>query len=168
MTAPTLPRFVFLTLTDELLAAKELKASGLWLHLPGHSVTLLAHEKNLWLHLHPLLQASLYQPPRVRDIANIMKVEEPVVRQLLQRLARLGEVFQIAHDHFFTREAVLELAEIARNLAQDGRLEAAIFRDHTGVGRKLSIQILEFFDRVGFTRRTRDSHQLRHADLLTA
>lgn len=168
MTAPTLPRFAFLILTDELLVTDELKASGLWLHLPGHSVTLLAHEKNLWLRLHPLLQASLYQPPRVRDIANIMKVEEPVVRQLLQRLARLGEVFQIAHDHFFTREAVLELAEVARNLAEDGRLEAAIFRDHTGVGRKLSIQILEFFDRVGFTRRTRDSHQLRHADLLTA
>ena len=52
-----------------------------------------------------------------------MKVEEPVVRQLLQGLARLGEVFQIAHDHFFTREAVLELAEVARNLAEDGRLE---------------------------------------------
>ena len=32
-------------------------------------------------------------------------------------------------------------------------VKAAAFRDHTGLGRKRAIQILEFFDRVGFTRR---------------
>ena len=166
MTAPTLLRSAFLTLTDELLVARELKASGLWLHLPGHSITLSVQEKALWLSVCPLLETSLYQPPRVRDIANVLKLEEPVVRQLLQRMARLGEVFQIAHDHFFTHEAVVELAAIARNLAEDGQLEAAAFRDRIGVGRKLAIQILEFFDRVGFTRRAHDSHTLRHAELL--
>ncbi|MES2365034.1 MAG: selenocysteine-specific translation elongation factor [Pseudomonadota bacterium] len=166
MTAPTLQRSAFLALTDELLVARELKASGLWLHLPGHSITLSVQEKALWLSVCPLLETSLYQPPRVRDIANVLKLEEPVVRQLLQRMARLGEVFQIAHDHFFTHEAVVELAAIARNLAEDGQLEAAAFRDRIGVGRKLAIQILEFFDRVGFTRRAHDSHTLRHAELL--
>ncbi|WP_141073197.1 SelB domain-containing protein, partial [Escherichia coli] len=30
---------------------------------------------------------------------------------------------------------------------------AADFRDRLGVGRKLAIQILEYFDRIGFTRR---------------
>ncbi|MHB1174174.1 MAG: selenocysteine-specific translation elongation factor [Sulfuriferula sp.] len=166
MTAPTLLRSAFLALTDELLVAGELKASGLWLHLPGHRITLLAHEQALWLKVRPLLEASLYQPPRVRDIANSLKVEESVVRQSLQRLARMGEVFQIAHDHFFMHEAVVELAAIARNLAEDGQLEAASFRDRIGVGRKLAVQILEFFDRVGFTRRARDNHTLRHAELL--
>lgn len=166
MTAPTLLRSAFLALTDELLVAGELKASGLWLHLPGHSITLSVHEKTLWLNVRPLLETFPYQPPRVRDIANVLKLEEPVVRQLLQRMARLGEVFQIAHDHFFTHAAVVELAAIARNLAEDGQLEAASFRDRIGVGRKLAIQILEFFDRVGFTRRAHDSHTLRHHELL--
>ncbi|ALM85153.1 SelB C-terminal domain-containing protein [Bordetella sp. N] len=37
-------------------------------------------------------------------------------------------------------------------------IEAADFRDATGLGRKRAIQILEFFDRVGYTRRVRDTH----------
>ena len=167
MTAPMLSRSAFLALTDESLATGNIKASGLWLHLPGHSVALLAHEEKLWAKVRPLLDAAPYQPPRVRDIANVLDVDEPVMRLLLQRLARLGEVFQVAHDHFFTRGSVALLATIARQLAQDDLLEAAVFRDRIGVGRKLAIQILEFFDRVGFTRRARDRHKLRHADLFT-
>ncbi|MNY76882.1 Selenocysteine-specific elongation factor [compost metagenome] len=36
-----------------------------------------------------------------------------------------------------------------------------MFRDATGLGRKRAIQVLEFFDRVGYTRRVRDAHVLR-------
>ncbi|HAX1697437.1 SelB domain-containing protein, partial [Escherichia coli] len=32
-----------------------------------------------------------------------------------------------------------------------------------GVGRKLAIQILEYFDRIGFTRRRGNDHLLRDA-----
>lgn len=167
MTAPALPRAAFLALTDELLAAGRIAASGLWLHLPGHTVTLLPHEDRLWTRAHPLLDAAPRQPPRVRDIAAALGADERAVRLLLQRLARQGKVFQVAHDHFFTREAVLALAAVARELAADDALEAAVFRDRIGSGRKLAIQILEFFDRVGFTRRVRDRHQLRHAELLS-
>ncbi|XOT98752.1 SelB C-terminal domain-containing protein [Alcaligenes pakistanensis] len=40
-------------------------------------------------------------------------------------------------------------------------VSAAQFRDATGLGRKRAIQILEFFDRMGYTRRVRDRHVLR-------
>lgn len=40
-------------------------------------------------------------------------------------------------------------------------MQAAAFRDATGLGRKRAIQLLEFFDRVGFTRRVKDAHLLR-------
>ena len=42
-----------------------------------------------------------------------------------------------------------------------GDINAARFRDTLGLGRKRAIQILEFFDRVGYTRRVRDAHVLR-------
>jgi selenocysteine-specific elongation factor len=44
---------------------------------------------------------------------------------------------------------------------QHGVVHAAQYRDAIGVGRKRAIQILEFFDRVGYTRRTRDARVLR-------
>jgi selenocysteine-specific elongation factor len=40
-------------------------------------------------------------------------------------------------------------------------VRAADFRDRIGGGRKVAIQILEFFDRIGYTRRVRDDHVLR-------
>ncbi|MEI7430178.1 MAG: SelB C-terminal domain-containing protein [Betaproteobacteria bacterium] len=39
---------------------------------------------------------------------------------------------------------------------------AASLRDEIGRGRKVAIHILEFFDRIGYTRRVRDSHVLRN------
>jgi selenocysteine-specific elongation factor len=57
---------------------------------------------------------------------------------------------------------VRELATLARDIAErDGAVEAARFRDATGLGRKRAIQILEYLDRAGLTRRVRDSHVLR-------
>ncbi|CAB3782878.1 selenocysteine-specific translation elongation factor [Pararobbsia alpina] len=40
-------------------------------------------------------------------------------------------------------------------------INAAAFRDATGLGRKRAIQVLEFFDRLGYTRFHRDAHWLR-------
>jgi selenocysteine-specific elongation factor len=34
-------------------------------------------------------------------------------------------------------------------------------RDEIGGGRKVAIHILEFFDRIGYTRRVRETHTLR-------
>jgi selenocysteine-specific elongation factor len=46
-----------------------------------------------------------------------------------------------------------------------GETRAAEFRDKSGLGRKRAIQMLEFFDRVGYTRRVREAHRLRNADM---
>jgi selenocysteine-specific elongation factor len=46
----------------------------------------------------------------------------------------------------------------------DGCIRAAAFRDRTGLGRKRAIQVLEYFDRVGYTRklgRGDEQHRIR-------
>ena len=50
------------------------------------------------------------------------------------------------------------LAALAR---EHGGVNAAHYRDAIGLGRKRTIQILEFFDRIGYTRRVHDVHVLR-------
>jgi selenocysteine-specific elongation factor len=44
---------------------------------------------------------------------------------------------------------------------QHGVVHAAQYRDAIGVGRKRAIQILEFFDRVGYTRFQRERRLVR-------
>jgi selenocysteine-specific elongation factor len=84
------------------------------------------------------------------------------VRQTLRKLARQGAVHQVVPDLFYAAERVRELAAIIAQLAgEHGDVAAAGFRDRVGSGRKRAVQILEFFDRVGYTRRVHDAHRLR-------
>ena len=167
MAAPGLDRPVFAGLIDELVASGEVVLNAPWIHLPGHRVTLAPTDERLWLEqIQPMLSVHPFNPPRVRDIARALQLEEDRVRRLLRQLAGMGEVYRIALDHFFTRTAVADLAEIARELAErDGKATAAPFRDRIGTGRKVAIQILEFFDRIGYSRRVGDEHRI-YADSL--
>jgi selenocysteine-specific elongation factor len=166
---PALPQAAFEDVIDELIAAGSMQATGPWLHAPGHRAELTGDERALWSRVEPLLCAAPFHPPRVRDIAFSLALEEERVRRLLQHVARIGEVYPVAHDHYFTRHAVAELAAVIRQLVSDrGAASAAAFRDHIGTGRKLAIEILEFFDRIGFTRRVDDGHRLRQPNLFAS
>lgn len=161
MALPVLARPVFATLLDELLVAGQVSQNGPWIHLPGHKVMLTAAEEKQWQTIFPLLQATPFQPPRVRDIATALSLDESKVRLLLRRVARVGDVYLIAHDHYFTKQAIKKLSTIIREMAvtHEG-ISAAEFRDQVNTGRKLAIQILEFFNRIVYTRRTGDKHRL--------
>ncbi len=167
MALPALARPVFSAMLDELISDGRIAQSGPWLHLPEHKVVLTPAEEKLWQRILPMLQNPPFQPPRVRDIAKDLAVAEATVRMLLRRVACVGEVYLVAHDHYFARDAVAKLSAIVRNLVEKHDcVRAADFRDRVGAGRKLAIQILEFFDRIGYTRRTGDEHRLREGDLV--
>ncbi|MCW5745719.1 MAG: selenocysteine-specific translation elongation factor [Alphaproteobacteria bacterium] len=137
-----------------LLSARVIEADGPWLRLPGHAVRLSPEDEKLWARIRPTLEQQRFGPPRVRDFADDCEVPETKVRELLRRLSKMGVVWQVAPDHFFLRGPVVEMARIAADLAArapDSRFKAAEFRDRIGGGRKVAIQILEFFDRGGVT-----------------
>ena len=151
-------------LIDQLLAEQQLASSGAWLHLPSHSVQLSANEQALSELLLPKLEAGRFDPPWVRDLAADTGSNEELVRQLLRKLARQGLLFQVVKDLFYTAGNMDALAQTIHTLASDtpnGEVVARAFRDATGLGRKRAIQIIECFDRLGYTRRVRDAHVLR-------
>ncbi|WP_273946358.1 hypothetical protein, partial [Escherichia coli] len=61
--------------------------------------------------------AERFRPPRVRDVARAMNIEETAVRRVARFAARRGDVEEIAHDHYFLYPTVVEMADIARALA---------------------------------------------------
>jgi selenocysteine-specific elongation factor len=160
--APQLARPVFNLLCQDLLATGALARSGNVLHLPGRRVSLSPADEKRWSVLMQYLVEAPFDPPRVRDMARAQHVDEAEVRRLLRRLEGMGKVYQVAHDHFFLPDAVARMADIAAELERSGDgARAASFRDRIGTGRKVAIQILEFFDRVGYTRRAGDAHRQR-------
>jgi selenocysteine-specific elongation factor len=166
MTSAKLQHSMFNALIAELLASARIIQTRAWLHLPEHRASVTAADRELFSELKPLLDASPYNPPRVRDVFKTTGTPEHVVRQLFKRIARAGELYPVAHDHYFTASAIAQLANIVRQLNEEqGAARAASFRDiifpDGGGGRKVTIRILEFFDRIGYTRRVRDDHVLQ-------
>ncbi len=163
MAAPLASDAVWRAAVDALVEEGRVVRSGPWLHLPSHAVSLDEEEEALAARLIPLIAQGRYDPPWVRDLAREVQHPEEKVRALLRKLARLGRLYQIVRDLFYDRETVRELARlIAHTAAGEGTgIGAAAFRDASGLGRKRAIQILEFFDRVGYTRFQRDLHLLR-------
>ena len=164
---PRLASAACAALLDEMAAEKRISRSGPWLHLPEHRVRFTQAEQQLAGRLLPLVENGGFDPPWVRDLARKVAVGETQVRHLMNRLMRRGDIFQVVKDLFYSKRAIGALAAIAAELERTGgEVRAADFRDRTGLGRKRAIQILEFFDHIGFTRRVREAHRLRGDSLL--
>ncbi|MDF9773173.1 selenocysteine-specific translation elongation factor [Pseudomonas baetica] len=154
----TLERPTFISLLDELLASGAIVSSGPWLHLPEHQVRLSEEDEALWQRLQPLFEQAGFDPPWVRNLGH----DEATVRALLRKMARLGLLHQVVNDLFYTDSMIRRLAAMLVQLADaDPVIQVAAFRDAIGLGRKRSIQILEYFDRIGLTRRFGDRRQIR-------
>jgi selenocysteine-specific elongation factor len=156
--APDMEDRLWNRLVETLVGAGTLKQRGRSLHLPTHSVELSEAEQALAKPLLASLLAGRFDPPWVRDLMREHHMAEAEVRRLLLKLSKTGEISQLVPDLFYHPAP---LAELARLVAALPEVQASSFRDATGLGRKRAIQILEFFDRVGYTRRVGNVHLIR-------
>ncbi|HLW24827.1 MAG TPA: selenocysteine-specific translation elongation factor [Steroidobacteraceae bacterium] len=162
MSAPDAREGLWRTLIAELLEQGVLQQQRHWLHLPEHRVSLSESEARLAKKLLLAIARGGFDPPWVRDLAVGSHSPEDEVRRVLRKCAVLGQLHQIVRDLFYEPEQVRLLAQIIERLAKEhGSIETACYRDAIAVGRKRAIQILEFFDRVGYTRRVLDARILR-------
>ena len=164
---PRVPAPAFSAILQGLAKQGEVALDGAWIRRPEHEVKLTPADEKTWGKIRALLFGNeRFRPPRTRDIAGILSVAEPEVRRLLKLVGRIGRVDEIAHDHFFLRGTVGEMVDVMIDLAaqiENGEFTAAQFRDRVDNGRKVAIQILEFFDRHGVTIRRGDLRRLnRH------
>ena len=159
---PELSHQLWGALIDELVRGGKVIRNGPWLRVPEHTARLSDDDRELAGQLQALIATGRFDPPWVRDLAAAVHEPEERIRQLLRKQAAQGRVCQVVRDLFYDRHCMGELANVIAALAREhGAVDAARYRDALGLGRKRSIQILEFFDRIGYTRRVQDVHVLR-------
>lgn len=161
-------RRIALPMEDEglvLLLIEQMRESGVihshhgWLHLPEHKAGFTDEQQAIWLRVVDLFAD---EPWWVRDLAKESGVEESLMRAVLRQAAQQGVITAIVKDRYYRNDRIVEFAGLIRELdLERGSTCAADFRDKLNVGRKLAIQILEYFDRIGFTRRRGNDHILR-------
>jgi selenocysteine-specific elongation factor len=146
----------FRACVEALVAEARLRRERSWLHRPDHRPVIAPADSQAWRGIELSLRSAGLRPPSTSQLASAIGAPPEEVHALLRRFASIGRVIEVGEDRFLLPNAADELAEAARTLArrcEGGRFTAAEFRDFTGIGRKLSIRVLEHFDRRGITRR---------------
>ncbi|WP_042718650.1 selenocysteine-specific translation elongation factor [uncultured Kosakonia sp.] len=159
MALPMEDEALVLTLIERMRESGDIQSHHGWLHLPEHKAGFNDEQAQLWQKAAPLFGD---EPWWVRDLARETGVDEQVMRGVLRQAAQQGLITAIVKDRYYRNDRIVTFASMIRDLDQGrGSTSAADFRDQLNVGRKLAIQILEYFDRIGFTRRRGNDHILR-------
>jgi len=144
----------------ELVSGGTLVSESGAIRLPGHRLALDGKDYRLWQRILPHLSGeNRFRPPLGRECAPLLNAREFDVRRVLKNMARQERVIETGRDRFFLHETLQEIATILSGIAEtaeDGWFPAAALRDRLANGRKVSIEILEYFDRNGLTFRRGD------------
>lgn len=137
---------------------------GVSLRLPAHRPRLPEHDATLLEKISTLLEAGGLRPPIVGELATALDLALPDLLDVLARLGALGHLVQVARNRYFLPATIAELGRLAQVLAAesaDAMFDAAQYRDRSGIGRNLTIQVLEFLDRAGLTHLAGERRGLR-------
>ena len=129
----------------------------------GHRAALKGADAQRWQQIRPRLADPVVQPPVVHDLARDLDETPAQLEALLVRVHHTGEAVRIADNRFLLPEGVALLAHAASACAAaapDGLFAARDFKQAAGIGRNLAIDVLEYFDRSGLTRRRDDARML--------
>ncbi len=148
-----------------LLKQRQIKRSGTLLHLPDHRPTLSREEQLFADQIRPLMLDTGLVPPRTRELADMTGIKLDALERILAAARKTGNLVQVAGNRHYLPETIRQLAEFTESLAgeQETGFTVIEFRDRLGIGRNLCIEILEYFDRAGYTVRVGNNRQVRTA-----
>jgi selenocysteine-specific elongation factor len=159
-----LPLDLFSAVLLGLINANKIARDGATLRLPAHRPAMSDAETSLWEKVRPMMEEGGLRPPRVREIAEDLNQPPQVIERFLFRAARLGIVHAVAKNRFYPPATMRDMGRLTERLAaksDDGIFSVSDFRDATDIGRNVAIQVLEYFDRSGFTQRIGEGRKIK-------
>lgn len=128
---------------------------GIHVRRPDHHPVLAPDRQALLTRVRSALADAGLRAPIVGELATALAMERADLLAFLREMSALGHLLPVAPNRFYLPDTLDELAAVARKLAADapdGSFDAAAYRDASGIGRNLTIEVLEFLDRAGITR----------------
>ena len=150
------PEFVIRDVMKELVNLKKLTQTRKILHHPEHALILDPRELKLWKKIEMVILNDEFHPPSINKLASELGVELVILEEFLLQATQMKLLIKINQARYFFPSTIRSLANLAEKLTlevESGELNLASFRNVSGIGRNLSIEVLEFFDKVGFTKR---------------
>ncbi|HSH13922.1 MAG TPA: SelB C-terminal domain-containing protein, partial [Desulfurivibrionaceae bacterium] len=131
--------------------------------LTGHQVAMAGDTERLRGEILALYAEAGLVVPTVKEVlSRFGEARQTLIRELFEVLVREGGLVKINEDLYFHVAALTALREkIVEHIRAAGGLDAQGFKSLTGLSRKFSIPLLEYFDKIKVTLRIGDKRILR-------
>jgi selenocysteine-specific elongation factor len=136
---------------------------GPYLSAPGFAPRLSGADAALWKQVSAAIREAGPRPPVVGELVSTLGISEARLESLLESAQRVGVAVRVSETRYFLAETLTAMAELMRKLAaedEQGLVPTAAFRDRSGLGRNLSIEVLEHFDDMRLTARVGNARRL--------
>ncbi len=133
--------------------------------LPEHEVRFADADRKVREALEKRFAEAGLKPPRKNELlAELADYPASLVTEILGVLEREGGIVRVSEELYFDAHHLAELEKrIKAHLTEHGEIDAQGFKQLTGLTRKFSIPLLEYFDRRKLTLRVGDKRILRGA-----
>lgn len=132
--------------------------------LRSHTPGLQGADAALWERVATAIEADGLRPGSLADVAGQLQMASKQLQSFLVSAGRQRLVHRISNTRYITARQLGQLREIAVATAaadENGVIDVRAFRDASGIGRNMSIEVLEYFDKIGVTVRRGDLREIK-------
>lgn len=139
---------------DQLVNSKTLRMNQGQFALADFRQAQIQYNQRLYEQLEPLIKGS--RPLSLGDLSKELHVPLNRLEQETRRMARAGVLVRVSNRRIIHKTKYDEFVALANELSNQSALTISNFRDRSKLGRNAVVQLLEYFDQIGFTRRVDD------------
>lgn len=125
--------------------------------LPGYQASPGEKEARMIAEIMRQLQANEFNPPAFEEMEALKALTENDRNEIISYLAESGEIIKIIDNMYFSAAAIEHGKEmLADYFSKEKELSLATARDLFNTSRKYALPLIEYYDRIRFTRRVGD------------
>ena len=141
----------------DLVNSSLLKRVGGRVRLPGVEPVVTAQEARDWELISTILSQYQAQIPTLSDLLESLQLSREALQSALMGAVKDGRVHKISTTRFLLSDRLNHFVQSLTTLFEtQGMFSVADARDHLALGRNSCVDLLEYFDQVGVTRRDGD------------
>ncbi|MES0363955.1 MAG: selenocysteine-specific translation elongation factor [Desulfobacteria bacterium] len=160
--SPWLSSKLFSLLVQDLTKSNTVIQEKEIIRLSEHRVALEADQKDIRHRIEQAYLQSGLQPPYFKDLVASLGQNAAHTKEILMHMREEGTLVKVKEDLYFHSRVIDDLRNgLVSYLKANGEIDTPQFKGMTGVSRKYTIPLIEFFDATKVTIRVGDTRRLR-------
>ncbi|MFC4768355.1 selenocysteine-specific translation elongation factor [Effusibacillus consociatus] len=124
--------------------------------IAGYEVSLSLKEKQMMQEIVKKFRDQAFQPPTLQELTAAYKGQEKMLQGVIGLLKEQNTLVEAEEGILFSSEIINKTPAILAELSGEEGFTVAEFRDRVGTSRKFALALLEYLDRIKWTKRIED------------